>query len=451
MHRMNYDQLINIKFGGGTYMINLKRIGVSLLALTLAVSASMLGQLYSSTFAANTLPGDNEVITIGGTTDGQPVNATTLAQAYSSDGNIVLFTSSATNLPDAGGSGGLYIYNIKTDTTARVDISTNGTTPNGNLFNVGAGSSIAKMSETGRYVTFGSMATNLVDGSTYNPKTIYKRDTQAGVTSMVSSGYAGALYGERDFNLGMTNDGQFTLLASQRRNNSYPYDYKIQLGEDSGGTYSWEQVGFSSGSGYNDATTGGISCDGAFATYKHQYDIILIDLRKGNVTTLTAGNATSTSPIISCNGRYVLYATTNRTDITPTPTGMDAYLHLVRYDRITGERVYVDSNSSGTFSTTQLQYNPTYYDQQPNVFNASITDMGDVVFKYNSNTYLKHLSDESGTLESIAKTASGTYINVTNGTITSDGRYIFFKADPYDLGLAPSPSGIQLIRTKTGL
>jgi hypothetical protein len=129
---------------------------------------------------------------------------------------------------------------------------------------------------------------------------------------------------------------------------------------------------------------------------------------------------------------------------------MNAYYHLVRYDRITGQRMYVDSNSAGVFGTTAYTYSSTV-NPPANMFVASVSDAGDVVLTYNGYSYLKHLSDGSGTLEPIAKTTSGSSINVGSGTLTSDGHYIFFNADPYNLGMAPSPSSTQLIRVKTNL
>lgn len=449
------DELLsnyNIKFGGGTYVINLKKIGIGLLISTLAVGASVLSQLYINTYAANTLPGNNEVITIGGTTDGQPVNASVSPIAYSGDGNIILFTSNATNLPNAGAPGGLYIYNIETNTTARVDISTSGVLPNGGLFGGAAGSGI-RMSETGRYVTFSSMATNLIDGATKSPQMIYKRDTQANATTVVGAGYTQGYSDKWDRNLAVSNDGRFVLVSSRYLANNYPYNYIIAVGDGNTGTYTWTVAG--SGSPNDTAGAGEMSCDGMFAAMTYGGQIALADLRKGSTTILATSAYDSASPLISCNGRYVLYTTKNRTQITPTPAGMNTYQHLVRYDRLTGERIYIDSDSSNVFSAAQYTYSPVYYDVQPNIFNVSIADTGDVVFDYkqgiNTYRYLKHLSDGSGTLESIAKTASGTYININNGTMTSDGRYIFFKTDPYNLGLAPSPSSDQIIRTKTGL
>jgi hypothetical protein len=428
----------------------LQKMHTGLLVAGVAVLVSLLAQAYTSTYAANTLLGaNNQVVTIGGTTDGLAPNATTSVVAYSGDGNVILFSSTATNFPGAGGSGGLYAYNINTNATARVDVSSSGVVPNNSLY----GSH--RISETGRYITFMSRATNLIDGATLSSTDyyIYKRDMQAGATTQIGSGYYSGLSQNLERNLAVSNDGRFLLIASRYVANSYPYPYGIAFGDGVSGTYSWTSLAKGNdieGSSSGTNVAGGLSCDGAFAVYNgYGPEVKLADVRKGSVVTVATAASNSISPIISCNGRYVLYATTNRTQITPTPSGMNSYLHLVRYDRITGERIYVDSDSSGVF-TTGFSYSGLS-EPIPNVFNASIADTGDIVFRYNGNAYLKHLSDGSGTLESIATTASGTYINVAYGEITQNGRYIFFSTDPYNLGLAPSPSSSKIIRTKTNL
>lgn len=320
----------------------------------------------------------------------------------------------------------------------------------------------AQFSETGRYVLFVSSSTNLIDGVTAygNSEQVFIHDMQTGATTALYNGGYYVDYGTADTDraLDISNDGRIVLLGTRFfANSSSPNPYGIAYGDNTTGSFSWSQLSHGSDIlGSYDATdmVGGLSCDGAFAVYQHGYLIQLTDLRHNATTTLTTSGGMSTSPIISCNGRYILYATTNRTEITPTPTGMNSYMHLVRYDRITGTRMYVDSNSTGTISTGTYSYS-TASPAPRNILKASIADTGDVLISYkvgsNYYEYLKHLSDGSGTMEPIAKTASGGSINVGNGTITSDGRYIFYTADPYDLGLASSSAGTRIIRATTGL
>lgn len=443
---LDYHEYTNVKLGGGTYVNKLKKVLLGILVFLAAIS--MWGYLDPSknATAANSLLGNNEVITIK-TTDGQPINAQPSLLGYSSDGAILLFSSSATNLPNSNGLTSLYTYNLKSDVTSRVDVSSNGTPGNAGLFLT------PQFSENGRYITFGSRATNLIDGNTMPAQYLYKRDTVSGSTVAIGLGYSGGYSHKWDRNLGVSNDGRFSLVASQRiLDPTYPYPYKIILGEDVASTYTWKQVangGGNDGDISPDSIVGGISCDAAFAAFQIQDTIKLADLRTGTVTTLSASGSASTSPIISCSGRYILYATKNRTDVEPTATGIHTNYHLIRYDRLTGERIYVDQNSSGLLSMGKDH--STMNPAQQNLFGASIANTGDVVFNYNGSVHLKHLSDGSGTLESIAKTATGTYTDVNNGGITSDGRYVLFQADPYSLGIGSSPEGTQIIRTKTNL
>jgi len=419
-----------------------------LIGLTLGIG--IFTKPTSVTYAANTLQSNSDqVITIGGTTDGLAPNATTTPYTVSGDGNVIIFASTATNFPGAGGSYGLYAYNSKTNITTRVDVSSSGAVANGPI------TGTVLTSETGRYITWISNATNLIDGTTLpsGDYFIFKHDTQTGATTLLDDEPNG-LNQNKDKDLAISSDGRFVLTASRYIANGYPYSYGITLGDTASGTVSWSSLAKGNdneGSSNGTDVNASMSCDGSFVAYNEVGPTVkLLDLRKGTTTTIATASAASVSPIISCNGRYVLYATQNRTDITPTPTGMDSYLHLVRYDRLTGERSYIDSDASGVFSTAHYSYSSSI---QPsaNTFAASIADTGDVVFRYNGYTYLKHLSDGSGTLESIGITASGTYLNITSGQITQDGRYVWMYGDPYNFGLAPSPSSQQMIRIKTGL
>lgn len=430
-------------------MNKLKKVLLGVFAFFVMLGISGYVDITRNASAANSLLGNNEVITIK-TTDSLPVNNTVSPLAYSADGNVVLFSSSATNLPNANSFAGLYTYNLSTDTTMRIDISTNGTLPNGVPF---GGWTSYPLSETGRYVSFASYATNLIDGTTQATRSIYKRDTQTNTTTLIASASNSPLSQNWDRNLGISNDGRFSMIASRYTGgNTYPNYYRVLIGEDTNGTYSWTSLasgGGSPGNTNDGMVVGGSSCDGSIVVYQSAHTIKLADVRRGSVQTISISGYMSTSPIISCNGIYILYATENRADVDPTLTGYNNRSHLVRYNRITGQRQYVDSSSSGTLGNG-MDYstmNEAYF----NIFNASIANTGDVVFNYNNNIHLKHLSDGSGTLESIGKTATGTYLNISNGAITADGRYIFFQADPYSLGIGSSPAGNQIIRTKTNL
>lgn len=424
-------------------MSSFKKIVVGIATITIAVVMSVLSQKYQPTHAASTLPGSNEVISLA-TTDGLPTNADTkiyaggLGTVISSNANVLLVSSKATNLTNSGGSkytayGGLYAHNIRANTTTRVDISASGVLPDGQP---GA----ALLSENGRYVYFLSYATNLIDGKTQYAAQTYIRDLQTGIIKAISNNYWSGLSQDQDMPLGISNDGRFAFLGTRYVGVSYPNFYNAMLGDSKTGSFTWTSTGVAN-SNTGEIKGGGLSCDGSLAVYQQDNGYIyLVDSRNGTpVATLISG-AQSSFPKISCNGTYITYSTFNRTDVSPTPSGAGAYIHVVLFNRITGERKYIDTDSTGAF------------DSSHNTAALTIADTGDATIRYNGYAYIKHLSDGSGTLEAVGKTVTGSYINtIGTGQLSSDGRFVFFHADPYDLGLALSPSSSQIIRAKTGL
>jgi len=442
-------------------MYILKKVFLGVTTLCFILVASLVAQLHDNSQAVSTLSGTNEVVPIA-TTDSQPLNSTdTTIVATSQDGDVILFRTTATNLPSAGGTnyvshgGGTYAYNIKTNSTSRIDTSASGVLPNDS-------GATARMSENGRYVFFRSPATNLIDGSTQYDNQLYIRDLQLGTITAITNSFSTSSQNYQpqittlDFPISISNDGRLALLATRYTSVGYPYNYNIMLGDKKTGTFVWTSLGQAFANTTTDPTNGSMSCDGSFIAYEKSGAIYTVDARNGAPTASSASlfsSGSSVSALTSCNGNYLLYATTNRTEISPTPTGMSSYMHLVEYNRLTGTRQYIDSSSSGTFDSNHITYNSSSYASQPeNLFSASVADTGDVVFKYNGNFYLKHLSDGSGTLESVAKTSSGSYVNISQSArVTGDGRYLLFIVDPYSLGLTSSASTPQIIRTKTGL
>ncbi|MGH9591882.1 MAG: hypothetical protein ACRD5L_02230, partial [Bryobacteraceae bacterium] len=110
-----------------------------------------------------------------------PADGDSISPSISADGRYVTFISLATNLVDSDTNGVADVFVRDTcagapsgcvPTTQRVSIATSGIQAN-------AGSTSAAIEADGRYVTFGSAATNLVPGST-SGSGVFLRDTCAG-------------------------------------------------------------------------------------------------------------------------------------------------------------------------------------------------------------------------------------------------------------------------------
>ena len=148
-------------------------------------------------------------------TSGAPGNGGSMTAAISADGRYVAFASSASNLVvgDTNLSWDVFVRDRQLGTTDRVSVSSSGIEGN-----AASGPDLA-ISADGRYVAFGSTASNLVDGLTLAVPEIYVRDRLAGSTACVSvatGGTPGDL--ASGDGLGISAEGRFVAFASHAKN-----------------------------------------------------------------------------------------------------------------------------------------------------------------------------------------------------------------------------------------
>jgi Tol biopolymer transport system component len=234
--------------------------------------------------------------------------------AISADGRYVAFSSIATNLVDGDTNGvnDVFVHDRKTRETTRVSVASDGTQAN----NWSAGSycmggcSVLSISAGGRYVTFNSAATNLVEGDTDKGPKIFVHDRVTGETIMV------------------------------------PVPIEPQEIEKSFGS--------------------SISADGRYVAFESWYpfDVFLFDRVTGETTRVSAssdgiwGNSRSTGTSISIDGRYVAFSsyadnlvkgdTNNICDINGDGVYDESCSDVFVHDRITGENIRVSVSSDGS-------------------------------------------------------------------------------------------------------
>jgi tricorn protease-like protein len=119
--------------------------------------------------------------------DGAAANGTSAEAALSDNGRYVAFVSDATNLVDADGNGqdDIFVHDLKTGRTERVNVASDGTEANGR-------SRGAALSSDGRYVTFVSSASNLVADDTNGVDDVFVHDRKTGTTVRASVDSSGA-------------------------------------------------------------------------------------------------------------------------------------------------------------------------------------------------------------------------------------------------------------------
>lgn len=109
--------------------------------------------------------------------NGTQANGGSSSSSISATGRYVTFASGASNLVsgDSNGLVDIFVHDRQTGETTRVSIASNGTQSNGDTLR-------SSISATGRYVTFESIAANLVLGDTNNRYDVFLHDRQGGVS-----------------------------------------------------------------------------------------------------------------------------------------------------------------------------------------------------------------------------------------------------------------------------
>ncbi|MCW2506716.1 MAG: domain protein beta Propeller, partial [Actinomycetia bacterium] len=145
---------------------------------------------YHDVYVRDTVAGTTTRVSL--TPDGKSPNGDSEHATISADGNVVTFVSRASNLVagDTNGKADLFVRNLTTGRTSLVDVAADGTQADRGA--TGGTFDKPRLSADGRYVSFSTDATNLVPGDTNGKTDVFVRDTEAGTTTLVSAGLAGA-------------------------------------------------------------------------------------------------------------------------------------------------------------------------------------------------------------------------------------------------------------------
>ena len=140
-------------------------------------------------------------------------NGFTANAAISGDGRFVVFESSATNLVanDTNAVDDIFLRDRLLGTTVRISVGAGGIEANGWSAN-------PVISRDGRYIAYESAATNLVSTANNGPYHIFRYDTLAGTTVHVSKSTAGVQGNGSSRLPSISNDGRFVSFTSLATN-----------------------------------------------------------------------------------------------------------------------------------------------------------------------------------------------------------------------------------------
>ncbi|CAM5677586.1 putative protein OS=Kitasatospora aureofaciens OX=1894 GN=GCM10010502_46950 PE=3 SV=1 [Kitasatospora aureofaciens] len=200
------------------------------------------------------------------------------AAGLSADGRYAAFTSTAANLVpgDTNGKSDVFVRDLRTGRTERVDTGPDGVQADGASFE-------AAISADGRYVAFSSSATNLVPGANLGSDDVYVHDRRTGETTLVSVGEEPGQPQKDKFSghPSISRDGRYIAFQSNR----------------------------------SDLAPGTVTWQGA--------NIYVHDLRTGENRLVSTGadgkeaNGSSASPVISADGGTVAFISKATNIIAP--------------------------------------------------------------------------------------------------------------------------------------
>jgi Tol biopolymer transport system component len=144
---------------------------------------------------------------------GVEANDWSLDSCISADGRFVAFYTEASNLVvgDTNNAQDLFVHDCQTATTERVSVDSAGTQGDGNSF-------WPSLSADGRYVAFLSAASNLVPGDTNGHWDVMVRDRMSGTTERVSMSSLGEEGNLTSYWPSMNADGRFVAFGSWASN-----------------------------------------------------------------------------------------------------------------------------------------------------------------------------------------------------------------------------------------
>jgi Tol biopolymer transport system component len=281
---------------------------------------------------------------------GAPANGSSAvdsAPALSADGQVVAFSSAATNLvgDDNNGVGDVFVFDRARQETGRVNLGVGGVEASGHdSFGPALGAD-------GRFVAFASDAANLVADDTNNATDVFVHDRQAKTTARVSVGAGGvqATDGE-SYAPAISGDGTVVAFISRAANlapgatdglNVYVRD----LG--AGTTTRVGAAGEPEGSPAPPRVS--LSANGRFVAYADENDVFVFDRQGGGAEQASVGpggvpaDRASSAPALSADGRFVAFHS-DATNLVPADTNQ-------RTD------VFVRDRRLGT--TTRVSLGPT--------------------------------------------------------------------------------------------
>jgi len=257
----------------------------------------------------------------GNAASGEKKDGGTRTVAISGDGNVVAFTSAASNLVpgDINGKIDVFVFDRIAGTIELVSVDSGGAQADADCF-------APSLSADGRVVGFWSKATTLVANDTNACEDSFVHDRGTGITELVSVDSTGTQGNAQSRRVALSSDGTFAAFESNSTNlvaNDLNYKFDIFVRDRAAGTT--RRVSVFSYEGDDDSIDPDISDDGRIVVYtSFATNLVFSDtngcadvfsrdtVKNVNVrisvdSSGTEGNGLSSNPVVSGDGSIVAF------------------------------------------------------------------------------------------------------------------------------------------------
>ncbi|MGH8911346.1 MAG: TolB family protein [Acidimicrobiia bacterium] len=350
-------------------------------------------------FVHDTTTGATTLVSVN--SNGTQTNDYSFNAAISDNGRYIAFESGASNLVtgDTNHLADVFVHDTTTGTTTRVSVDTNGIQADGGAFD-------PAISGDGRYIAFRSDATNLAAGDTNGVYDVFVHDTTTGVTSLVSVDTNGiqadaGSSGEP----AISGDGRyitFESLATNLVTDDTNFASDVFVHDTTTGATTRVSVDTNGIQSNGNSYVPSISGDGRYITYYSSatnlatpgdtngtFDVFVHDTTTGATTRVsvdtngTQANGQSRYPAMSGDGRYIAFESFATNLVTDDTNGFyDVFVH----DTTTGATTRISVTTNGT-QADEASFDPaisgdgrfiTYYSDATNLVASDTNGFYDV-------------------------------------------------------------------------
>jgi hypothetical protein len=389
---------------------------------------------------------------------GVQANGNSFSPTISGGGRYVAFRSDASNLVanDTNGARDIFVHDRNTGETTRVSVSSEGDEGNGN-------SDTPAISVEGRYVTFISVASNLVAADTNNRSDVFIHDRQTGLTERVSVNSAGVqANGDTYARPAVSSDGRFVAFSSDAYNlvaNDTNGQRDIFLRDRQAETTDRISLGPISAQANAHSVMPRISAGGCQVAFESEAanlvagdtnlatDVFAYDCQTGTITRAsvasdgTEANDRAYNAAISANGRFVAFVS-GASNLVANDT--NGYVDIFVHDRQSAVTTRVSVASDGS-EANDSSYQPALSaNGRYVVFESDASNLVDDDTNGRGDIFVH--DRQTGVTERVSVSSDGDQANGDSfgPTISDDGRYVAFASYAGNLTTDPDNGYIEM-------